>query len=261
MSHALEAALDVDPVVAEGRLRFGLRLRPEPLDLARGGGLAHAPAAAAGLRLEHHRVADRLGDAQRLGRVAHRAVRPGDDRDADLLHRDPRRGLVVESREHVRRRTDEDEPVLLADLGEVRVLGEEAVPRMDRLRAREERRGHDRGNVQIRLAGVCRSDADRLVGEMHRKAVRVGLAVDGDRLDAELTARADHAHGDLPAICDEDLVDRGQRGASSAIENRLPSVSTAVARMMPSPARDSGRFTILPPAPLTAEHAASMSST
>src|SRR5437879_737976 len=97
---------------------------------------------------------------------------------------------------------------------------------------------------------------------MHREAMRVGLAVHRDRLDAELAACADDPHGNLASICDEDFLDRRHaRGFSCAIEKRLPSVSTAVASVMPSPARASGDLMIFPPDVATALHAASMSST
>ena len=186
VTHALEAPLDVEAVVPERRLRLRGRLWPEALQLARRGRLAHAPSAAAGLGLEHHRVPDRLGDTQRLGHVPHLTVRPRDDRQADLLHREARRGLVVKAREHVGRRANEDEAMRLAHLGEIRALGDEPVARMDRLRAGEERGRDDRGDVQIRLARVRGADADRLVRQVDRKAVGVRFAVDRHRLDVEL---------------------------------------------------------------------------
>src|SRR5882762_11195484 len=104
---------------------------------------------------------------------------------------------------------------------------------MDGLRTREERGRDDRGGVHVGLASVCRTDADRLVGEMHREAVRVGFAVDGDRLDAELAARADDPHGDLAAIRDQDLFDRRHHGDTWASQKRLPSGSAARATRMP----------------------------
>src|SRR5439155_11348385 len=88
VAHPLEAALDVDAIVAKGRLRFARRLRPQALQLARRDRLAHAATAAAGLRLQHHRIADRFGDAEGLGHVPHRAVRSGDNGHAAALQRE-----------------------------------------------------------------------------------------------------------------------------------------------------------------------------
>ena len=220
MPHALEVALEVEAVVAEARLRLVARLLPEPLEVARRLGLAHPATAAARARLQHDRVADRLGDTERFARRLHRTVGAGNDREAGALHRRARRGLVVEPREHFRRRADEHQAVLLADLGEVRVLGEEPVARVDRLRARDERCRDDRGDVQIGVARVRRTDADGLVGGVDREAVRVGLAVHDDALDPELAARADDAQRDLTPVRDEDLVERDRAPPSMSRDPR-----------------------------------------
>ena len=58
------------------------------------------------------------------------------------------------------------------------------------------------------------------------RRTRVGVRVDGDRLDAELAARADDAHGDLAAVRDEDAADhrsfsaRCQPGCPCVLEER-----------------------------------------
>src|SRR5207244_934956 len=118
VAHAFETALDVDALVAERCLRLAARLLPEPGQLRGRRGLAHAAAATPGLRLEHHRIADGLGDAQRLGAVAHRTLGARDHRKTEALHHRARLGLVVEEREHLRRRSDEREAVIAAHLGE-----------------------------------------------------------------------------------------------------------------------------------------------
>ena len=61
---------------------------------------------------------------------------------------------------------------------------------------------------QIALGGRGRSDADRDVGEPDVHRVRVGVAVDGDRLDPEVPARADDPDGDLAPVGDQDPVER-----------------------------------------------------
>src|SRR3989442_15406915 len=50
-------------------------------------------------------------------------------------------------------------------------------------------------------------DRVRLVGHEHMRRLAVRLGEDRDGRDAELAARADHAHGDLAAVRDEDLRD------------------------------------------------------
>ena len=224
---ALEVAFEVEAVVTEARLRLAAGLLPEALEVARRLGLAHPAPATARARLQHDRVADGLGDAQRLARRLHRALGAGDDRQPGAPHRRARRRLVVESREHLRWRADEDQAVLLADLGEVGVLGEEAIARVDRLRAGDERGRDDRRDVQIGVARVRRADADRLVGGVDREAVRVGLAVHDDALDLELAARADDAERDLTPVRDEDLVEQ-ERGPPST--SRHPTRSPSARR-------------------------------
>ena len=136
VAHALEASLHVDAVVAKRCARLTRGLRPETLELGRRDRLAHAAPAAAGLGFQHDRIPDRLCDPQRLGDAADRPVRTRDDGHSRALHIDARLRLVVEKPQHLRRRPDEDEPVILADLGEVGVLRKEPVAGVDGLRAR-----------------------------------------------------------------------------------------------------------------------------
>ncbi len=63
------------------------------------------------------------------------------------------------------------------------------------------------GCVEVALARLGRSDADRLIGQPHGQGVAVRLAVRDDRGQAKVAARAQDAHGDLATIRDEDLAD------------------------------------------------------
>ncbi len=87
----------------------------------------HAAPAAARRRLDDHRIADLVGDPQRLGLVLDGAFGAGDAGDAE-----PRRGplgldLVAHQPDMLGLRTDEGDLVLVQDFGETRVLGQEAV--------------------------------------------------------------------------------------------------------------------------------------
>ena len=66
MARLLDIFLDEHAVVAEARLGFGLRRVEALLDLFAAIGDAHALAAAAGRGLDHHRIADLVGDLRRL---------------------------------------------------------------------------------------------------------------------------------------------------------------------------------------------------
>ena len=91
-------------------------------------------------------------------------------------------------------------PQACADFGEVGVLAEQAVAGMDRVDVGDFGSADDGGNVEVAFVQARRADADGFVGKAHVQRVAVGLAVDGDRLDAEFLAGADDAQGNFPAI-------------------------------------------------------------
>ncbi len=61
-------------------------------------------------------------------------------------------------------------------------------------------RGDDRGHVEIAVGQARRADADGLVGKADVQRVAVGLAVDGDRANAEFPAGVQDAQRDFAAI-------------------------------------------------------------
>ena len=207
--------LDVDGIVAERRagLGAGERHRVEQRRLRMDD--AHpAPAATAG-RLHDHRIADVAGNAQRLLRiVADRSVRSGDAWDARRAHRRDCGELVPHQPDRLRPRADEDEPALLDALGEVRVLREESVARVDGDGVGHLRRAHHRGNVEVALARSGGADADRFVGEPDVLQIPVGHGVHGHGADPELTAGPQDPQRDLTPVGDEDL---GQHRSAPAI--------------------------------------------
>ena len=97
--------------------------------------------------------------------------------------------------------------MLLEDLGEARVLRQEAVAGMDRVGAGDLAGGEQARNVEIALRRRRRADADALVGEAHVHGVGVGGRMHGDGRDAELLAGALDAQRDLAAVGDQDLVE------------------------------------------------------
>jgi hypothetical protein len=202
-----QVLLEVEGAVRErplglhgGELERGRELLPVPGD-------AHPAPAAARDRLQQDRVADPLGDPERLLRRGDRTGTPGNRRDARLLRRVLRRRLVAHPADRVGRRADPGEADLLEDLREVRVLGEEPVARMDRVGPGDLRRRDERRDVEVGGRGGRRPDADRFVGGFDVQGVAVDRRVDGDGRDAELLARGDDPQGDLPAVRDEDLAE------------------------------------------------------
>ncbi len=200
----LEPRLEIQGVVAEGGLRLGPTDPQRGLELTSRADHPHPLPAPAGRRLDEDRIADPLRLGERMEVVAQHAVRARDRRQPIAAQERPRPGLAREAVEDLRRRPDEHEPVGPDGLGEVLVLGQEAVARVDRLAARHERRADDRRRREVGPPRVRRSDADRLVGESDRQRVAVRLAVRDHGLDPELTAGPQDPEGDLAPVRDQD---------------------------------------------------------
>ena len=103
----------------------------------------HALAAAAGNRLEDDGVADFLGHLDGLFVVLERLAALG-HRDAGRLHGGAGDILVADEADRLRHRSDPGDAVLGDLLGEVCILREEAVARVDGVSARLERCAQDR---------------------------------------------------------------------------------------------------------------------
>ena len=102
---------------------------------------------------------------------------------------------------------DPDDVVAFDDLGELRVLGEEAVAGVDGVGVDDLGRRDDVGDVEVGFGRRRRADADGLVGEADVHRVGVGGRMDRDGLDAHLVAGAVDAERDLAAVGDQQLLD------------------------------------------------------
>ena len=180
---------------------------------------AHALAAAAGHRLDQHRIADLVGllpagtpaPAARRDSRARPARRPA--RISALA-----RVLQPHGADRRRRRADEDDAGRGAGLGELGVLGEEAVAGMDALPRRSPAPTSMILSIdEIALARRRRPDQMRLVGHRARcSASRVGLRIDRDGAHPEPPRGADDPAGDLAAVGDQDAVEHGGSGCGMA---------------------------------------------
>ena len=195
-----EILLDVDIAVAEGGERLVLRQREELRERVGIVRDAHSLPAAAGRRLDDHREADPLGHRQRLLDVAHDPRRARHRRHTGFGGEAAGRGLVAHGTDLVAGRADEGDVRRTTGVGELGILGEEAVARVNRIGT-----GHFGGGDQIRDPEIGepprrRPDADIVVGKPHVQRFSVGLAVHGDGPDAEFPTGANHAERDLAAI-------------------------------------------------------------
>ncbi len=193
VTRAFEVALEIERPVAECADGLPLGCLQRLVELPGRAHHPHAAPAASRCGLHDEREADLLRRA--LGQRRHAC-----------LARDPlRRELVTAEPQRLRRRPDPREPRRLDRLGEVRVLRQEPVARMDRVGACRLRRADVLLGVEVardldRLVGRARVQRPRVVGRDHR-----------DRRDALAPARAEDAQRDLSAVRHEQLPDRHER--------------------------------------------------
>ncbi len=116
---------------------------------------------------------------ERPGHAADFLVRQqaGARRERHAMFGRQRTGAVLEAEgpDILRRRADEHDTGTVARLGELGILGQEAVARMNGARAGLPRSFQDRRNVEIALRCRCRANADGNVRLAHMQGIRVRL--------------------------------------------------------------------------------------
>ena len=203
VARPLDEPFQVDATLAEVR-RTEARHRAEVLRQLLGRAAdAHADAAASSRALQD----DRIAAALRLGKrmfLVDQETGAGQQRRAFALG-DLARHVLEAERAHLRRRRpQEHQPGALARLDEPRVLAEETVAGVDRLRAGAARGLDDGVLLQVALDGRRRTEPDGGVGLRHVGRVAIGVRVDGDRRHAHPPQRPDDPAGDGAAVGDED---------------------------------------------------------
>ena len=209
VARRFDVTLQQHAVAAERALRLALAAFEVRQELVRRTHDAHALAAAAVRGLDHQRIADAVGFALQCFR---RLVLPGvagDHRHAGGLHQLLGSCLAAHPAHGRGGRADEGQTGRGHGVGEVRVLAEEAVAGMHRLRARRPRDFDDRIAAQITVRRPRPADGPGLVRLAHVLRVGVGLRIHGHGADAEAPRRADDAAGDFAAVGDEDLPEHG----------------------------------------------------
>ena len=203
----VQVALDEALAAAEGADRLAGGGLEQLRYLFQRAGHLQAATTTAVRRLDRDRQPVLLGERDHLGRVGDRVRGTGDQRGADLLRDVPGLDLVAEGVDRGRRRADPDQPGVEHGLGELGVLGQEAVARVHRVRAGAGRDVEDLGDVQV---GVRRGRAVqrvRLVGEPDEQRVAVRVGVHGHTGQAVVGGGTDHPDGDLAPVGDQDLGD------------------------------------------------------
>ncbi len=156
--------------------------------------------------LEHDRVTDALGFAQRLVKICQIAFGAGGDRYAGGDHAAACFGLVAHAGNHIGCRADELDAALGTDLCQFSVLGQEAVARVQGVTAGFYRQVNQLARVQITGQRVA-ADVVGLVGAFDVQGIAVGIGVDRNRGDAHLRASADDANGNLAPVGNQNFLD------------------------------------------------------
>ena len=203
VARVLHVAFQQHRSVAEGGLRHALRGGQRLGELGVRAHDLHALAAATGRGLDDQRIADGMRLFGEVGVVLLVAVVAGHQRHGVLGHQLLGGGLGAHRLDALRIGADEHDAGVLAGARKGRVLGEEAVAGMDRLRAALFRSVEDGVDAQIGLGRQRAANRQGLVGLPHVLCVAVGFRVHRDGADTEATAGADHAAGDFTAVGDQ----------------------------------------------------------
>ena len=200
--------LDIDGVVAEGGFGLAARGRQRGRQFGRLAHHFHAAPAAAGRRLDQHRIADPVRQSCRL-RVSE-VTPPSEPGTTGMPSRLAVRLASILS--PMMRMCSALGPmkchaVVGEDFGKARVLRQEAVAGMHGVGAGDLAGRQNGGDVEIAVFGRRRADAHALVGKAHVHGVGVGGGMHRHGRDAELLAGAQHAQRDLAAIGDEDFIE------------------------------------------------------
>ncbi|MCG3120436.1 MAG: hypothetical protein ALAOOOJD_03153 [bacterium] len=165
----------------------------------------HAFAAAAGRSFDQHWKADAFRNRQRFLWLCHGVFAAGHGGNAGALHELARRGFVAHLAHRLAVRANEDQPRRVDRIGESRIFRKKAVPGMNGLRAAALRRRNNFFLHQIRFPRRRRADLVSFIGHAHMHGEPVRLRINRDGANAHLTTGAHHAHGNFPAIGNEDF--------------------------------------------------------
>ena len=125
------------------------------------------------------------------------AVVSRDDGKPERGHGTPGSGFIAHQADGSWRRADKAKTSVDATLGELGILGKEAITRMNSLRARAKRSRDQRISVKVAL---CRVDPDRPVGLSHMRGGNIVGHIDRHRVQPQFSGGADDAQRNLAAV-------------------------------------------------------------
>src|SRR5206468_1838792 len=122
------------------------------------------------------------------------------DRHTRVPRQSPRRRFRAHLPDRFGRRPDEYDSSAFTRRGELRVLRQEAITWMDRLRAMAPGGVEDAIDAKVTFRGGSRPDVRRFIGHPHGERAAVGAGIYRDRRDAHFPQRANDADRDLAPI-------------------------------------------------------------
>ena len=198
----IQVALGVDRRVLEVCFRFAARRFERRFKLGVVVRDLQSLAAAAARSLKRERVAVTSCRAARVFEIFDRREAAGNDRHVGFLHRGPRTQLVPHRIDRVGVRPDPRQPGFDHASRERRVLGEEAVPGVNRLGAGAPRDLDEFVDVKVTERRRSRPDQVGFVGHAHVERVAIGFGVDRNGCNVHLACGSNDTDRDLAAVGD-----------------------------------------------------------
>ncbi len=152
--------------VAKGALRLGGGHREALCKAHVVARHTHALPPAARGGLDQNRISEPLRPRQRLFLGLEGTIAARRDRYARPAHRLPSLGFVAHRPDVVRSRPDEGDVAVLADLREMRVFGQKAIPRMNRVNVRDFSRADQVGDFKVAVGRRRRPNTHGFVGQL-----------------------------------------------------------------------------------------------
>ena len=204
MARVLHELLDQHAIIAKAGLGLALRAHQSCLEIRVRINLAHAAPAAAGDRLDENRIANRLRSRLQGLQALVFAVIAGRHWHAVLFHQ--RLGGVLEAHgaDRFRRRPDPGEARLRYCFGKACILGQEAIARVDRLRAGIECCLDDALALEIAFHSWRRADPDSVVRFTHEGRASVRVGIDRSCPQAQPAGGAHDTAGNFATVGDQD---------------------------------------------------------
>src|SRR5579871_543488 len=207
---ALNELLHVEVAISECGGSFGLSGIKQVLNFAFASNDAHAAPSTASRSFYDNGVADFSSAGNGLFDTAKHPIGAGQDGHVGFFHRLTGFFFFAHEANHTGRRPYEFDAAALANLGEVGILAEKAIPRMDGVNVGDFCRADYSGNIQIALRGARRPDAYRFIGKAHMERITVGIAVNRYSADSQLLACANHAQSNFATIGNQNFFEHAR---------------------------------------------------